>query len=59
MDRDRTKQLEMHRQQKLKEHKEKILQRTLVRSVETGANGTQNYVLKEGQNAGKVAKRDQ
>ena len=54
-----TKKLEMHTQQKLKEHKEKILQRTLVRSVETGANGTQQYVLKEGPSAGKIAKRDQ
>ena len=52
----------IHQHQKtyqLKEHKEKILQRTLVRSVETGANGTQQYVLKEGPSAGKIAKRDQ
>ena len=35
--------------------KEKLLQRHLRTEVNTGASGTQKYVIKSGPNAGKVA----
>ena len=38
--------------------KEKLLWRNLRKEVEVGANGTQNYVIKNGANAGKVADKD-
>jgi len=40
------------------ESKEKLLWRNLRKEVEVGANGTQNYVIKNGSNAGKVADKD-
>ena len=42
----------------VRESKEKVLWRTLRKEVEVGANGTQNYVIKNGENAGKVADKD-
>ena len=42
----------------VRESKEKLLWRNLRKEVEVGANGTQNYVIKNGANAGKVADRD-
>jgi len=39
----------------VRESKEKLLWRNLRKEVEVGANGTQNYVIKNGENAGKVA----
>ena len=36
--------------------KEKLLQRHLRTEVETGASGTQEYVIKKGPNTGKIAK---
>ncbi len=40
-----------------KEAKEKILSRLLRKEVDIGANGTQNYIIKKGQNKGKVASK--
>ena len=37
--------------------KEKILFKNLKKEVETGANGTQKYVIKEGPNKGKIASK--
>ena len=31
--------------------------KNLKKEVETGANGTQNYIIKKGENTGKVAKK--
>jgi hypothetical protein len=42
----------------VRESKEKLLWRNLRKEVEVGANGTQNYVIKNGANAGKVADKD-
>jgi len=42
----------------VRESKEKLLWRNLRKEVEVGANGTQNYVIKNGANAGKVANKD-
>mgnify|MGYP000477526111 CR=1 FL=1 len=36
--------------------KEKLLFKTLRKEVSTGANGTQQYVIKQGPNTGKIAK---
>jgi len=47
-----------HINQFVRESKEKLLWRTLRKEVEVGANGTQNYVIKNGANAGKVADKD-
>ena len=43
--------------QKYKKIKEMILFRNLKKEVETGANGTQDYIIKEGINKDKVAKK--
>ena len=37
-----------------KQAKEALLKKNLRKEVETGANGTQKYVIKNGANAGKV-----
>ena len=42
----------------VRESKEKLLWTNLRKEVEVGANGTQNYVIKNGANAGKVADKD-
>ena len=39
--------------EKEKQNKEKILFKNLRKEVETGANGTQDYIIKEGINKGK------
>ena len=48
-----TKKLEAFSKAKEKENKEKILFKNLRKEVETGANGTQDYIIKEGINKGK------
>ena len=47
------------RKKSLKEQKEMNLVRTLKKEVTTGANGTQNYVIKHGPNKGKIADKGQ
>ena len=42
-------------QKMMREAKEKVLFRNLRKEVNVGANGTQNYVIKNGDNAGKMA----
>jgi hypothetical protein len=42
-------------QKMMREAKEKVLFRNLRKEVDVGANGTQDYVIKNGDNAGKVA----
>ncbi len=42
-----------------KKVKRKSFFRTLIKSVEVGANGTQNYVVKKGPNKDKIASTDQ
>jgi len=51
-----TKVLETFKHKVEKELKQKILIKLLKKEVETGANGTQNYVIKKGTNKGKLAK---
>ena len=43
--------------QKYKKIKEMSLFRSLKKEVETGANGTQDYVIKKGENKDKIAKK--
>jgi hypothetical protein len=50
-----SKTIESFLQRKEKENKEKNLFKDLRKEVETGANGTQKYVIKKGNNKGKVA----
>jgi len=50
-----SKTIESFLQKKEKENKEKNLFKDLRKEVETGANGTQKYVIKKGTNKGKVA----
>ena len=57
--RDRHRQLTDYHQKSLKEQKEMNLVRNLKKEVTTGANGTQNYVIKHGPNKGKVADKGQ
>jgi hypothetical protein len=59
MDRDRHRQLTDFNQKRLKEQKEMNMIRNLKSEVITGANGTQNYVIKEGPNKGKIANKGQ
>ena len=42
-----------------KKEKRKSFLRTLVKSVDTGANGTQNYIVKKGSGKNKIAKTRQ
>ena len=48
-----TKKLEAFSKQKEKENRQKILFKNLKKEVEIGANGTQDYIIKEGINKGK------
>ena len=48
-----TKKLEAFSKEKEKQNKEKILFKNLRKEVEIGANGTQDYIIKEGINKGK------
>jgi len=50
-----TKILDRFKREIEKKHKEMQLFVNLKREVNTGANGTQNYVIKKGINTGKVA----
>jgi len=50
-----TKNLEAYSKAKEKENKQMSLFRNLKKEVETGANGTQKYVIKKGNNKGKIA----
>jgi len=52
-----TKTIESFLKQKDIKEKEKVLFKNLKKEVETGANGTQKYVIKEGVNKGKVASK--
>jgi len=52
-----SKTIESFLKRKEKESKEKILFKNLKKEVETGANGTQKYVIKQGVNKGKVASK--
>tara|TARA_Y100001936_G_scaffold11246_1_gene9928 strand:+ start:295 stop:477 length:183 start_codon:yes stop_codon:yes gene_type:complete len=42
-----------------KKEKRKSFFRSLIKSVEVGANGTQDYVLKKGTNKNKIASTNQ
>jgi len=50
-----TKKLEPFLQEKEKENKQQDLFKNLRKEVEIGANGTQKYVIKKGENKGKIA----
>lgn len=52
-----TKSLTGYTTKVLREAKQKLLSRFLRKEVETGANGTQDYVIKKGRNKGSVAKK--
>ena len=52
-----TKTIESFLKTKEQKEKEKILFKNLKKEVETGANGTQKYVIKEGSNKGKIASK--
>ena len=52
-----TKAIESFLKKNLKEIKELILFRHLKKEVETGASGTQDYVIKKGPNKDKIAKK--
>jgi hypothetical protein len=52
-----TKTIESFLKQKDIKEKEKVLFKNLKKEVETGANGTQKYVIKEGVNKGKIASK--
>ena len=51
------KSIETYLKDKLKRVKEMILFRNLKKEVETGANGTQDYIIKKGINKDKLAKK--
>jgi len=50
-----SKKLESFLQEKEKQSKQQSLFKNLRKEVETGANGTQKYVIKKGNNKGKIA----
>ena len=50
-----TKNLEAYSKAKEKENKQMSLFRNIKKEVETGANGTQDYIIKKGTNQGKKA----
>ena len=52
-----TKSIENFLEKNLKEIKELSLFRNLKKEVETGASGTQDYVIKKGPNKDKIAKK--
>ena len=59
MERDRHRQLTDFQQKSLREQKEIQLSRSLKKEVITGANGTQDYIIKKGINSGKIADKGQ
>jgi ribosomal protein S7 len=52
-----TKSIENFLKNNYKKLKEMSLFRNLKKEVETGANGTQDYIIKKGENTGKIAKK--
>ena len=52
-----TKVLESFKKHAEKKLKEMNLFKYLKKEVETGANGTQDYIIKKGESTGKVAKK--
>ena len=54
-----TKKLEAFSKEKQKQNKEMNLFRNLKKEVTIGANGTRDYVIKEGINKGKIADKGQ
>ena len=50
-----TKLLQSYAKKLIREAKEKLLFKNLRKEVEIGANGTRDYVIKAGNNTGKVA----
>ena len=57
MERDRHRQLADFHRKALREQKEIQLSRSLKREVTTGANGTQDYIIKKGINKNKKAEK--
>tara|TARA_B110000285_G_scaffold60247_1_gene69123 strand:- start:5146 stop:5331 length:186 start_codon:yes stop_codon:yes gene_type:complete len=55
MERDRHRKLTEFNTKTLKEQKENNMLRNMKKEVDTGANGTQRYIIKKGPNAGKIA----
>jgi hypothetical protein len=51
-----TRSIESHLADVARENKKKQLHKDLRKEVEVGANGTQQYVIKEGINKNKIAK---
>ena len=49
--------LENYSKKEKEENQKKILFKNLRTEVNTGANGTQDYIIKKGINIGKVAKK--
>ena len=49
-----TKLLQIYTKKLMRQAKEKLLFKDLRKEVETGANGTQKYMIKNGANAGKI-----
>ena len=54
MSRDRHKQINDHLKELNRKKQEMVLTKTLKKEVDTGANGTQKYTIKNGPNKGKV-----
>jgi len=52
-----TKSIESFLKEKYRKITEMSLFRNLKKEVETGANGTQEYIIKEGPNKDKIAKK--
>ena len=52
-----TKAIENFLKNNYKKIKEMSLFRNLKKEVEVGANGTQDYIIKKGENTGKIAKK--
>tara|TARA_B100001109_G_scaffold97369_1_gene79356 strand:+ start:577 stop:756 length:180 start_codon:yes stop_codon:yes gene_type:complete len=53
-----TKKILAYAKEMQKKAKESVLNKLLRKEVEVGGNGTQQYVIKNGSNAGKVATKD-
>ena len=51
-----TRSIESHLKDVARENKKKQLHKDLRKEVDVGANGTQQYVIKEGINKNKIAK---
>jgi hypothetical protein len=50
-----TKKITAYAQKLLRETKQKLMFKDLRKEVDSGANGTQKYVIKNGVNTGKIA----